>query len=534
MLKALIGKQIAEVFQTYFIDRKTGKARSRGNLIKTLLLAVIIFAGVGMSFFSISEGLAEGILGFDVNWLYFAMMALLAMALGLFGSVFSTYESLYLPKDNAMLLSMPIPPVKLLISRMAGVYAASLLYCAWMWIPASIAYWMHVRLSPGGIIGPVLTLFVLALFVTVLSCILGFAVAFIVTKTKGKSFLTVVLTLIGIAIYYFVYTKVLSSMRSILDNLDGISSTMRSKLYYMYLLGRASDGDALSFVITALITLALAVLCVLVMSRTFTGLALSESRAERKKLTAKGFEATPLKKAVLFRELTHFTATPPWMLNSGFGIILMPVMTVIAIIKRDMITSAINDIQPSAPELVAAVPILLFAVISAVTATDSITSASISLEGRSLWIVQSLPIEPRDILRAKENLHIYLNAVPAIIMVVTLGFILGLDPIELMLVTCASFMFITVSAETGLILDLLHPALFWTNVAAPVKQNISVMISSFGGWLVVAALTIGGYYLSLVAGTRITLVVIVVILAVARRFTTMWLDRKGAEVFSTL
>ena len=34
---------------------------------------------------------------------------MLAIVLGAFGSVFNTYSSLYLAKDNDLLLSMPIP-----------------------------------------------------------------------------------------------------------------------------------------------------------------------------------------------------------------------------------------------------------------------------------------------------------------------------------------------------------------------------------------------------------------------------------------
>ena len=44
------------------------------------------------------------------SWLYFAVMGLMAIAVGIIGSVFSTYSTLYLAKDNDMLLAMPIKP----------------------------------------------------------------------------------------------------------------------------------------------------------------------------------------------------------------------------------------------------------------------------------------------------------------------------------------------------------------------------------------------------------------------------------------
>ena len=41
--------------------------------------------------------------------IYVAVMSLIALMLGVFGSVFNTSAALYLPKDNDLLLSMPIP-----------------------------------------------------------------------------------------------------------------------------------------------------------------------------------------------------------------------------------------------------------------------------------------------------------------------------------------------------------------------------------------------------------------------------------------
>ena len=45
----------------------------------------------------------------QVSWLYFALMGGLGLCLGAFGSVFNTFSSLYLAKDNDLLLSLPIP-----------------------------------------------------------------------------------------------------------------------------------------------------------------------------------------------------------------------------------------------------------------------------------------------------------------------------------------------------------------------------------------------------------------------------------------
>ena len=61
-----------------------------------------------------------------MGWLYFALMGLLAVLLGAFGSVFNTYSGLYLAKDNDLLLSMPIPVNTLMASRLLSVYLMGL------------------------------------------------------------------------------------------------------------------------------------------------------------------------------------------------------------------------------------------------------------------------------------------------------------------------------------------------------------------------------------------------------------------------
>ena len=64
-------------------------------------------------------------------WLYRALMGIVSVTLGVFGSVFNTFSTLYQAKDNDLLFAMPITersvltiPMNLLKSR--GVFARGL------------------------------------------------------------------------------------------------------------------------------------------------------------------------------------------------------------------------------------------------------------------------------------------------------------------------------------------------------------------------------------------------------------------------
>ena len=120
MLKALLKKQFMELGAFYFQDRKTGKLRSGKSAVGFAVLYAVLFIILAAAFFSIAASLCGPLAEMGLAWLYFAIMGILSILLGTFGSVFNTYASLYKAKDNDLLLSMPIPSAYVLLARLLG------------------------------------------------------------------------------------------------------------------------------------------------------------------------------------------------------------------------------------------------------------------------------------------------------------------------------------------------------------------------------------------------------------------------------
>ena len=137
MLKALIKKQYYECFRSYFVNVKTGKARSKAGIAGMIVFFAVLMLFLCSVFFGMSL-LLGSLFEVGLSWLYFALMGVVSIALGTFGSVFSTFSTLYMAKDNELLLSMPIPPSKILIPRMTLVYGLGLLYSGVVWLPAIV------------------------------------------------------------------------------------------------------------------------------------------------------------------------------------------------------------------------------------------------------------------------------------------------------------------------------------------------------------------------------------------------------------
>lgn len=122
MLKTLVKKQLMEIFRSYFYNAKTNKKRSTAGIIAYILLFAALMIGLGGMFTGLSVSLCVPLAQAGMGWLYFALMSLLAIFLGAFGSVFNTYSGLYFAKDNDLLLSLPIPVRTLMASRLLTVY----------------------------------------------------------------------------------------------------------------------------------------------------------------------------------------------------------------------------------------------------------------------------------------------------------------------------------------------------------------------------------------------------------------------------
>ena len=219
MLSALLKKQLQEIFRSYFYNAKQGKARSRASTLGYFAFFAVLMVGVlGGMFTYLAHSLCAPFAAAGMEWLYFTIMAMVAIVLGAFGSVFNTYSSLYLAKDNDLLLSMPIPVRTILLSRLLSVYLMGLLYSGVVLLPAMIVYWVTVSAAPAALAGGLLLFALVTIFVLTLSCALGWVVARVSLKLKHRSITVVLTSLLFLGAYYFVYFKAQSFLSELVTN----------------------------------------------------------------------------------------------------------------------------------------------------------------------------------------------------------------------------------------------------------------------------------------------------------------------------
>ena len=156
---------------------------------------------------------------------------------------------------------------------------------------------------------------------------------------------------------------------------------------------------------------------------------------------------------LLRRELLHLGACPMWLLNCALSSLLLPVLGAAALWKA-------SDLRAfTAAYLPESLPMLVCGMVCTIAAMNFITAPSVSLEGKSLWIAQSLPIDPWQALRAKLGLHLLITELPLMLCAVCVAAVAGLDVLHAALVVGVPMVYVVLSAAFGLFMGLKRPNL---------------------------------------------------------------------------
>ena len=489
MLKLLLKKQLLEIFQVYFYDAKKNKARSKVSTVMYFVLFILLVFGLlGGIFTFLAVKLCNPLLTAGLEWLYFALMGLIAVLLGAFGSVFNTYAGLYLPKDNDLLLAMPIPVSVLVAARLFGVYLMGLLYSGIVICPAIIVYWFTSGVTLPAVRGGLLMVLLISVFVLTISCVLGWMVAKISQKLKHKSLITVLVSLVVISAYYFVYFKALSMIQDLLENAAIYGARIKGSAYPVYLFGRVGVGDVRASVIVSVAVIALFGMMWVLLSHSFLQIATSTGKMGSKEYREVHSRQRGIDAALLNREFSRFTASPSYMLNCGLGTFLMPVYAIAVLWKGGGMFTVLDAMFV---QTAGSVPLLLCVVLCGLMSMNFMTALSVSLEGKSLWLLQSLPVEPWRIFRAKIRMQVLLTGLPLLLCIVCTVVVYPLQLTQLLILLLFAGTYVLLMALAGLFLGVKMPTLTWTNEIMVIKQGAPVMITLFGGFGYVVLLFVG-------------------------------------------
>lgn len=531
MLKTLFKKQVLELTAFFYQSGKKGKRRSTAVIIGYAALMIYAFGVICWLFYLMAESLCAPLVQSGLDWMYFALIAMMATAFGVIGSVFTTYSGLYAAKDNELLLSMPVPPYMILLSRMTGIYGMGFLFEAIVLIPAGIVYCRNVSLGASGFICLVLILFLLPLLALTLSCVLGWLVGLAASRVRSKSLITSLLSLAFLAGYYYLYFRMNKILQSILANAEYLGGRIKAVMYPFYQLGLAAQGNWLSMLIFAAMILALFAVVYFILSKSFMKVATARRGAAKTEYREKEMRVSSQGAALLRKEALRFWNCSAYLLNCGFGALLLIAAAVFIAIKGTWLLDMAGAVGGG---LEALLPLLACAAVCLIVSMNIVTAPSVSLEGNTLWIVRSLPVSAWRVLCSKLKLHMLVTAIPAVICALAAALALKLGAYYIIAIPVIAVIFTAFCGELGLLFNLKIPNLNWSSEAVAVKQSMSVVLSMMANWVVIVILGVGYYLLGGALSVQAFMALAAAIVLAADMLLMLWLKKRGSRIFEEL
>ena len=531
MIKALFRKQFAELI-SQFTRRGgvNGRRKRLSSLTTFLLLFALVFVSLGVSFFAFFKQILGA---FDESnyEIYYLLVGLIAMAIGLLGGVFNAYSTIYEAKDNELLLSMPIPPSRILFVRVAALSVMTLVYESAVLLPAFIAFCIEARVSAAGLAAAFFLVIPLTLLVVALTVGIAFVVAAIARRVKNKRAIILAVSILSVLLFYVLYFRA-QAVAMALVGLGSVPAGVRYGLFFFYQMGRASTGSVVGMLIVAVTGGFAFGLAYFLLAKYFLRFV-----TQRRTVAAKGkvgvVKAGGRRLALFKKEWRMFSSSPNYILNTSIGALFSVAIGVFAIVKADMLLQAKAALAAPFPQLSGTglgAMIVMF-----VCVMIDVTAPSISMEGNRLWVIRSLPVPVTEVFCAKIALHLVVALPGAIFAAVVCSVIFGATDIAgAILSPVAVVAFTLFTACFGLCMNVRRPVLDWRDETMAGKTGFSVFVSIFGVMMLTFVL-LGLYFaMALFLPDWVYLALLSAVLFAVDYGLWHWLKTKGVTRFEKL
>lgn len=454
------------------ITRKKGK-QSKGAVIGFTALMIYALGALGFLFYHIFDTVGGAFHVFGLDWLYFALAGVFAFGLMFIGSVFTAKAQLFDARDNDLLFSLPLTGGEILISRLFMLAVIDLVLELLVLVPAAFVWSRIADFSPMGGLSFVISVFSLLLLALALAALFGWIISLITARIQGnKTLVTTLLSLVFIGVYFYCSFNMNQLLMDMAADPSGAAKSLSAVAPLYWMAKAIAEGSLQYLLLSLLVPVALFAVTYFLLSRSLLKISTVKTGTKKAAKEEKAGAAVSPKKALFLREAKRLFSCPGYLLNAGLGMFMAPIAAVVLVIKGQDL-AALSAI----PEFGSYFQLVLLAGICAVAFMILVTVPSVSLEAKTLWVARSLPVETRDILKAKLNLHRVVGILPLLVLSLTVVVLFRPTALNTVLILVLPALLVEFTGLVGLLSDINHPIFDWTNETQAVKSAPSALIT---------------------------------------------------------
>lgn len=494
--------------------RRRTKARFGLLAVAYILLGILAVVYLTLFGFALTSlGLGSSIPAFAV---------LIGAVAGVIFTFMKASGTLFGLADFDLIMSLPIPLRTVVASRLAALYGSAVALGAVVMLPLWGVYLALVDLSVWTVLCMAASLVLAPAIPTSIAIFLAFGVSAVSSRFRHAGIVYIVVALAAFSVFFVAmfafnfsvqagdHEQAMSQLEGLLVAADGTISAGWPPADW---LARATrTGEALPLAAFVVVSLVACALTLEVIQRCYLSInsALSartgRGTLSAERLLTESSQTSSTFRALVVKEYRMLLGVPSYAFNCLFGYLLMLIMAVaLAMVgMRGLVVAfGANDatLSPEIYSMVAATigNLLPWALAFCAIAGPS-AACSVSMEGRSAWLMATSPLSVRTILGAKlaaNALPVAVTLTAGAVILVASGEVDVLGASQVMLTGFGTFY---LAVNIGLAADARRPNYGWTSPAEVVKRGFPVTLTVVGGMVLVAVGGIAGFALSMTLG----------------------------------
>lgn len=381
-------------------------------------------------------------------------------------------------RDYDMVMSLPVNNSEVVLSRLTFVYLSNLLISIIVVLPAVIIYGINAETGISGSIIFLLSLVFLPVIPMIISLGLGVLIAAVSSRSRHKNILSLVLSTLVVLLIVAASTQAQNMKPDEILDIGFILSDMANRIYPpAALISKAveSQNFLYFFLFIGMIALTSGIFVGIVSHfyQKMNTAAFSHSVAK--------YEGKPLKvssplKAMYKREFDRYFSCTIYALNSTIGMVLLLVVSLLLLfISPEMIEQQSGIIGLSG--MLRRVLPLVIAVFITMTST---ASSSLSLEGKSRWLMCSVPVRAIDIFHSKIAVNLTVICPFVLISALLSGIKMEVSLMQAVLLCIVPAVYACFISVLGMYMNVKFPKYDWTSEYYAVKGGAISVLATMG------------------------------------------------------
>ena len=455
---------------------KDPKKRRRviGGYVGEIILYVMVAA------FSVSVCIGLGLTGNIGAAPGLCTIAVSAVEL-LFG-ILRAGDYLFSKKDYEILMAMPFTPREVVSGRFAAMYIRNLpftLVCS-LSMMVTYGYFVHPPVYTY-VIWVVLTFF-LPLIPTVAAAAISVAGTAAGAGVKKHKTIIQSVLIFAFMIFFIFFGQIMGRFFSgeaavnALNAVSGITDSVGG--YYLpvrWFSDAVNKTNPLAILLLAGISVLLAWLVFTLISQFYRSInTRMQSVSENKKYKMGRMRSRSPVRAIMFKEWKRLTGSSVYLTNMCFGLIFILILSVVILFIDPawLISFIFRNAPIRTVHFIPVIPQALYFFIG----MAPVSAAALSLEGKNIWILKSLPVTNEDILRGKMRFSFLLQAVVMVIGCVLFGISFRAGLVNILLFIVCGLALCAFSTAFGMRCNVRHVNYDWDREIEVVKQGSSLTL----------------------------------------------------------